>query len=124
MHLGFSVSMVGDISNPHSQKGDLLIIGSGSGETDSLVALANKAKKRHVSIALITLDSQSTIAKLSDVIVTLPGVSPKLINAGLEIKSIQPMGSAFEQMTFLTYDGIILELMEKLQQNSDVRTAR
>jgi len=36
MHLGFSVSVVGDISSPRARPGDLLIIGSGSGETGSL----------------------------------------------------------------------------------------
>ena len=53
MHLGKSVSLVGEISSPHTKEGDLLIIGSGSGETENLVALANKAKKNKVKIALI-----------------------------------------------------------------------
>ena len=33
LHLGFSVSVVGEISSPHTKPGDLVIIGSGSGET-------------------------------------------------------------------------------------------
>ena len=119
LHLGFSVSLIGEISNPHSHQGDLLIVGSGSGETESLVALANKARKRNVMIGLVTMDAQSTLAKLADVVVILPGVSPKLQHEGAQIHSIQPMGSAFEQICFLTYDGIILELMDKLDQNSD-----
>lgn len=112
LHLGFSVSMVGEISSPHSQHGDLMIIGSGSGTTESLVALANKAKKTGVKIALITMDAESIIGKLADVVVVLPGISPKLQHKGFDITSIQPMGSAFEQMSFITYDGVILELME------------
>ena len=43
LHLGFSVSVVGEISSPHTQPGDLLIIGSGSGETTSLKSLAQKS---------------------------------------------------------------------------------
>ncbi|MDT2006208.1 SIS domain-containing protein [Rhodococcus opacus] len=39
-----SVSIVGETTSPHSAAGDPLIIGSGSGETASLVALARKAK--------------------------------------------------------------------------------
>lgn len=124
MHLGRSVSLVGDISNPHTKAGDLLIIGSGSGETDSLVAMANKAKKNNVKIALITMDPDSTIGKLADVVVVLPGVSPKLQNAGMDITSIQPMGSAFEQLSFLTYDGVILELMEKMGETTDTMFPR
>lgn len=119
MHLGFSVSQVGEISSPHSHAGDLLIIGSGSGETTSLVALAEKAHKSNVKIALITMDSASSIARLADTIVVLPGVSPKLKNKGLDITSIQPMGSAFEQISNLTYDAIVMELMEQTGQTSD-----
>lgn len=124
MHLGLSISMMGEISSPHSQKGDLVIIGSGSGTTESLVALANKAKASGVKIALITMDIESTIAKLADVIVVLPGVSPKLKHKGFDITSIQPMGSAFEQISFLTYDGIILELMERMKETSETMFPR
>lgn len=124
MHLGFSISMVGEISSPHTKHGDLLIIGSGSGETESLSAMAKKAKKNGVKIALITMDKKSAIAQLADVCVVLPGVSPKLKNAGMNITSIQPMGSAFEQISFLTYDGIILELMELMNETTDTMFPR
>lgn len=119
MHLGFSVSNIGEISSPHSAPGDLLIIGSGSGETESLVALAKKAAKSGVDVVLVTMDENSTIAQMAKVVVVLPGVSPKLKNKGMDITSIQPMGSAFEQMMFLTYDGIIMELMERMNQTAD-----
>lgn len=114
LHLGLTVSLVGEISCPRTTKGDLLILGSGSGTTPSLVALA---KKNGVTLALLTMDKESEIAKLADVIVVLPGVSPKLKENNLT--SIQPMGSAFEQISFLTYDGIILELMEKMGETGE-----
>ncbi len=123
MHLGKSVSLVGEITSPHSQPGDLLIIGSGSGETESLVALARKAHAAGVRIAAITMDNTSTIARLADVTVVLPGVSPKL-RAATAITSIQPMGSAFEQIAFLTYDAIILELMDVLDESGDSMFSR
>lgn len=123
MHLGKSVSLVGEISSPHSQPGDLLVIGSGSGQTTSLVGLATKAKAAGLRILLITMDDTSTIAELADAVVVLPGVSPKL-RAGTAITSIQPMGSAFEQMSFLTYDALILELMDALSETSDTMFPR
>ena len=113
MHLGFQVNCVGDICSTHSAPGDLLLIGSGSGETESLAALARKAKKNGVKIALVTTDEGSTIAGMADVVVVMPGVSPKWKGEGNGFTSIQPMASAFEQMCFLMYDGIVLELMEK-----------
>ena len=44
MHSGYDVSMVGEIVTPSIKDGDLLIIISGSGETEQLVAFTNKAK--------------------------------------------------------------------------------
>ncbi|KAB7896338.1 SIS domain-containing protein [Rouxiella sp. S1S-2] len=119
MHLGFSVSLVGEISSPHTKAGDLLIVASGSGETGSLVSLANKAKSATVSIATVTMDRESSIARLADVVVMLPGVSPKLKNQGIDITSIQPMGSAFEQLCFLVYDAVVLSLMAEMGETSE-----
>ncbi|WP_128330768.1 6-phospho-3-hexuloisomerase [Apibacter sp. HY039] len=125
MHLGFSVNFVGDATTPHSKKGDLLIIGSGSGETQSLVAMANKAKKSGLDLALITLNPHSSIGLLANAIIPLPGVSPKadqkITNKTL---SIQPMGSAFEQLSFLLYDAIVLSLMDQLKETGDSMFAR
>ena len=119
MHLGFSVSRVGDMTSPHSKAGDLLIISSGSGETESLLALARKAKKNHVRTALVTMGGKSSIASYADTVVVLPGASPKLKDREGEAASIQPMGSAFEQLSFLVYDGIVLELMDRLHETSE-----
>ena len=119
MHLGLSAHMIGEISTPHSKAGDLLIIGSGSGETEALIAIASKAKKSGVKIALITMSENSTLGKMADTLVILTGASPKLKDDSKAVKSIQPMGSLFEQLSFLTYDAVILELMKVLNQNSD-----
>lgn len=81
--------------------------------------MAEKAKRNGVNLALVTMDEESTIARLADVVVVLPGVSPKLRKKGMEITSIQPMGSAFEQISFLMYDGMIMELMERMGETSD-----
>jgi len=118
MQLGFTVFVAGDITTPKIAKGDLLIIGSGSGETKSLIAMAQKAKSLGVSIALITIASESTIASLADVKIVLPGASPK-VEDGSITASIQPMGSSFEQLSFLIYDAVIMTLMNKTNQNSD-----
>ena len=70
MHLGLDVALVGEITAPRAKEGDLLIIGSGSGETGSLISLANKAKSEQVNIALITTNSESTIGKMADCVIT------------------------------------------------------
>lgn len=45
MHLGFQAYVIGEISTPHTKAGDLLIITSGSGETDALVSIAKKSQR-------------------------------------------------------------------------------
>jgi 6-phospho-3-hexuloisomerase len=124
MHLGIPAALVGDITSPHSAAGDLLVIGSGSGETDSLVGVARKAARASVRIALITMNENSTLGRLADVVVVLPGVSPKLSGTSRPVASIQPMGSAFEQMSWLVYDALVLELMERTHQSSETMFLR
>lgn len=125
MHLGLDVHVIGDITTPHTREGDLLIIGSGSGETQSLVALAQKAKKNGVNIILNTLTPNSTIATFADAKIVLPGASPKVEDKSFKgVASIQPMGSGFEQLSLLVYDAIIMSLMNKLHQTSDEMFSR
>lgn len=118
MHLGFSVSVVGEISSPHSQPGDLLIICSGSGETESLKSLVQKAKDSDLEIALVTMKQDSTIAKFADTILMLPGTIKDNNNRNINEFS-QPMGSVFEQLAFLTFDGLVISLMNDLEESSN-----
>ncbi|WEV51571.1 SIS domain-containing protein [Lactobacillus sp. ESL0731] len=122
MHLGYSVSFVGEISSPHSQPGDLLIICSGSGETASLKALAEKAKSAKVAVVLFTTAKDSTIAGLADYQVILPGKAKGTIadETGFE----QPMASSFEQLAFLTFDGLVINLMDETGETSASMFAR
>lgn len=119
-HLGFSVSVVGEISSPHSQSGDLLIIGSGSGETGSLVTLAKKAKNNNVSICVITMSEDSTIGSLANNIVKITGK----VKSESSTASIQPMGTLFEQSCALFYDATVLAMMEELNETSETMFAR
>lgn len=115
MHLGLNVSLISEISKPRANKGDLLILGSNSGETKSLIAYVQQAKKLGVKVILLTTNSTSTLAKLADNIVVIPIKVVKLN---------QPMGSIFEQLSLLTYDSLIYSLMESLQQTPDVMKRR
>lgn len=124
MHLGFDVSIVGDITTTSAHKGDLLIIGSGSGETQSLIAMAEKAKKNGVKIALNTINKESTIGKMSDVKFVLPGASPKVEDEDLIGSSVQPMGSSYEQLSFLIYDAMIMSLMVNGDETVDTMFPR
>lgn len=123
MHLGYDVSIVGEISSPHSQPGDLLVICSGSGETGSLKSLAQKAHDSGVKIALVTMVKESTIGKLASAVLVLPGVT-KEANDRAADQFAQPMGSAFEQLAFLTFDSLVLNLMDETGETSETMFGR
>jgi 6-phospho-3-hexuloisomerase len=110
MHMGIDAYVVGETVTANLEKGDLLIIGSGSGETNTLIAIAEKAKKLGGSIALITTSPESTLGRLADIIVPLPGAQKDKSNS--DYYTIQPMGSLFEQTMLLFYDALILRFME------------
>jgi len=124
MHLGLKPAVVGDVTSTFAKEGDLLIIGSGSGETQSLVAMAEKARKNRLRVAVLTMAPGSTIAGLADTVCVLPGASPKVQEGEPQVKSIQPMGSGFEQLSLITYDAIIMALMPRLGQTSDEMFSR
>ncbi|XJZ27269.1 6-phospho-3-hexuloisomerase [Bacillota bacterium Lsc_1132] len=111
MHMGIDSYVIGETVTPNFDKDDLLIIGSGSGETKSLVSIAEKAKNIGGKIATVTIFPESTIGRLSDITIKIPG-SPKDQSDG-DYKTIQPMGSLFEQTLLLFYDALILRFMEK-----------
>lgn len=111
MHMGIDAYIVGETVTATLEKDDLLIIGSGSGETKTLVAIAEKAKSLGGTISAVTISPDSTIGKLADITIKLPG-APKDQSEG-NYKTIQPMGSLFEQTMLLFYDALILRMMEK-----------
>lgn len=111
MHLGLNAYIVGETLTPPLHDGDLVIIGSGSGETISLIHTAEKARSLKAVIAALTINPESSIGSQSDLIIKMPG-SPKDKSDG-DYKTIQPMGSLFEQTLMLFYDAVILKIMEK-----------
>ena len=123
MHMGFESYVVGETVTPNLEADDILIIGSGSGETGSLVAMAGKAKKIGAKLALVTIFPDSTIGKLADVAVKIPAPTPKVATDS-GFKSIQPMGSLFEQSLLIFLDSLVMRLMEKRGNDSDTMFTR
>ncbi len=110
-HFGIKAHCVGEITEPAITDKDLLIVGSGSGETLFPVAIAQKAKKIGAKVAWIGSNQESTIAKLADYKVRIP-VQSKL-NKPDELHSQQPMTSLFEQTLLLYGDSLAMEIMER-----------
>ena len=118
MHLGLKVFVTGEINTPSINKDDLMIVGSGSGETSTVVALSEMAKKLGVKIVLFTINDSSTMGEIATTKITISATSPKLIKKN-NFHSIQPMGALFEQSLMITLDTLIIMLMEKLKVKSE-----
>ena len=123
MHMGCEVYVVGETITPSLSSNDVLIVASGSGATESLVAMARKAKMIGARLALLTIDQSSPIGKLADIVLVIPAPSPKVQRA-MQFTSIQPMGSLFEQSLLLLLDTVVLMLMERQETTSAVMFTR
>lgn len=123
MHMGFTVYVVGETVTPGISRGDLFIIGSGSGETASLVSMGCKAVAAGAGLAVVTIFPESSLGKKATTIVKVSAPTPKT-NRSAEASSIQPMGSLFEQSLLLILDALILRLMEKRSIDTDAMFAR
>lgn len=120
LHMGFDVHFAGEISCPPIKEGDVMVLGSGSGTTKSLIVMGEKARDVQAKIMTVTMFPDHTIGKMADVIVTVPGSTPKKAEGEKNLaESVQPMGNLFEQMSWLTYDSIIMVLMDRLSQTSE-----
>lgn len=117
-HLGIQTYLVGQITEPAIGNNDLLIVGSGSGESLFPVAIAKKAKSFQASVAHIGANPSGSMKEYADLFIRIP-VSTKL---GLpdEIPSLQPMTSLFEQSLFLLGD--ILALMIVSRKKLDMKS--
>jgi 6-phospho-3-hexuloisomerase len=102
---------VGAINEPAITERDLLIVGSGSGESAVPVAIARAAKRYAASVAHIGSNPSGAIAPFTDIFVRVP-VQTRLGLTG-ETPSRQIMTSLFEQCILLIGDAIALSIAER-----------
>jgi len=110
MQLGFKSYVVGLPTTPAIGKNDLLVAISGTGKTRLTLDIIKEAKKAKAKICLITANKNSEAAKLSNLVIEIKAKT-KLDHK----KSIEPLGSLFEQAAFLYLDSVVILLMEKLK---------
>jgi 6-phospho-3-hexuloisomerase len=112
-HIGKTVYVVGETTTPAIAPADLLIIGSGSGRTASLLAIAAQARRQGAIIQLFTTDAASPLAAQADYRVVIPAPAYKTTEQERGRISIQPLGTLFEQSLFILCDCLILDLMQR-----------
>ena len=122
-HLDIHCHVVGESTTPGLEPGDLLIVGSGSGETVTAQLTANAARARGGTIGVLTARPESTLGQMADLRVVVP--APVREQSENEpVSTIQPMGSLFEQSLLLLLDTIVLTLKDRLRQDEQMMMAR
>ena len=118
MHLGIGVYVVGETITPAIGESDCLLAISGSGETSYIISTAQIAKKRGAKIIAVTSYVDSTLGKMSDLVVHLKGRTKidseknyirRQING--RHQSLSPLGTLFEVTSLIFLDGVIAQLM-------------
>jgi 6-phospho-3-hexuloisomerase len=114
MHLGCQVYVVGETTTPSIQSTDLLIACSGSGSTETVRAIAAKAKAIGAYLVGVTADKQSSLGQLVDLPIELAAATKQDFD---NVQSQQFAGSLFEQSTLLFFDALFYVMSRKLNKN-------
>jgi 6-phospho-3-hexuloisomerase len=121
MHLGIGVYVVGETITPAISQEDCLLAISGSGETSYIISTAKIAQKRGAKIVAVTSYDESTLGKMSDLIVHIQGRTKVDIEKNYVKRQIKgkhlplsPLGTLFEVSSLIFLDGLIAQLMDKM----------
>lgn len=108
MQVGLESYVVGETITPSITKDDLLVLISGSGKTKTVISISTQAKKVGAKIIGITSQKDSQLSKKCNKLIILKSKSKT------KGKSIEPLGTLFEQSAFVFLDAIVLGLMKKI----------
>ena len=117
MHAGYDVHIVGEVVTPSLRNGDVLVVISGSGETEQLVAFAQRTKAIGGTVALISSRGESTLAEIADTVFEIG--SPEVY----ETVRGMPMGTTFELSTLCFLEALISHIIwEKKIPEEEMKT--
>jgi 6-phospho-3-hexuloisomerase len=121
-HLGLNAYFLGDSTVPKTGPGDLLLVGSGSGSTPSILSIVKIAKDKGLKIGLVTATTNSPMGEIATAKVVLKTPSKNSVNDPQP--SAQPMTTLFEQTLSIFLDAAVLDLMVKFHETSDTMSRR
>ena len=123
MHIGIKSCFVSDAVTYKYTENDLLILISGSGQTTSSIAIAQKAREIGGKIVLLTGNVNSTIGNVSDCIIQIQGKSK---DKAISQQTLAPYTSLFDISTLSVLDsigGTLMKLMGVSEEDIDKRHA-
>lgn len=119
IHLGFQAFVIGETITVPVQKGDLVIIVSGSGETIPAVMTAEIAYDLGASVVSITGKKDSDIAKYATVTLFISANCDEE-----ERKRFAPLGTLFEASVWILLDGLVADLLDSKHETEEIMRKR
>ncbi|MBN2251977.1 MAG: 6-phospho-3-hexuloisomerase [Candidatus Altiarchaeota archaeon] len=126
VQLGLTAYVVGESTTPAMTEKDLLVAVSGSGETISVVRAAEIAKGIGSRVLTVTSYPGSSLGGISDYKVTVKGrtkidaekdpLKSQIVGSH---SSLTPLGTLFEDTVMIFFDGVIAQLMVKLEAREE-----
>ncbi|HEY7985389.1 MAG TPA: 6-phospho-3-hexuloisomerase [Methylophilaceae bacterium] len=109
MHTGHKVYIVGETTTTSIKSGDLFIVISGSGGTETLLPLMRRARDLGAEVIVISMKKKSPMADIADQVFAL--------GAGSEYSFIttegMPMGTVFELSALIFLESIIARIVHE-----------
>lgn len=123
MHLGLTAHVVDDVTTPAIGAGDLLLLGSASGHTSSLLRYVDTARETGAALAAFSGNLDSPIAAAARTVAYIPASNFKAgRNTGAD--SVLVMGSLFEHCLGLLCELIIICLKAAREVDEAAMNAR
>ncbi len=105
VHAGYNVNMIGEIVTPAIKAGDLLILVSGSGGTETLLPFVKKTKAVGAKLAVISMKKSSPMADAADLTIQIGN------DNSFPLTKAMPMGSQFELSTLIFLEAAVADLI-------------
>jgi 6-phospho 3-hexuloisomerase len=122
-HLGLEAYTVFDEINPPFEQGDLLVAISQSGETETVLALARKAKKLGGKVLAVVSNPQSALGGLSDVVLNVKKISETasfpFLGAIGDRTNQNFLGMVFALNIYILFYVLVIMLARELGESAD-----
>ena len=122
-HMGLQAHVVGDMSCPPVETGDLLVVSAGPGSFSTVAGLIGVARGAGARIACVTAQPGGAAPQAADLAFHIPAQT-MADDQGAAARSVLPMGSLFEGAQYLAFELLILALRDHLGVSPDAMRAR
>jgi 6-phospho-3-hexuloisomerase len=121
MHLGLDAHMVGDMTTPPLDHGDLLAVSAGPGSFSTVKALLGVAHSAGARVVAVTAQPSGEVPSAADAVIHLRAQTMADDKGG---RSVLPMGSLYEAAMLIFFDIVSIVLRERTAQTTEGMRAR